>query len=478
MEKNQEREPACSRVTGGMLISWGYEPSASFSGLITLGNRLLEEGLTLEEVQSRLEKHQVATSLNPYAGHIPGDVSVGYLIEGQTEYERENIASLKETVVALQQVPTVESIAIMPDACPAGPVGTIPVGGIVAAENAIHPAFHSADVCCSVMLTEFTGASCETLYNIAKEVTHFGPRGRSKENQFELDEELFAQCRDNDFLDDPKILRSLRTHLGTQGDGNHFLYIGTRKSTGNPCVVTHHGSRAPGAGLYRKGVREAQRYVKNVGMEQFKKQAWIPADTEKGQSYWEALQLIRSWTKLNHQVLHEAIGTKALAETVANFWNEHNFVFRRGDVYYHGKGATPGWIDFSLDSSGLTLVPLNMAAPILITKGLDNPKGLGFLPHGAGRNLSRTQFKKQCEGLTLEQLVEKDAAGIQLTFFCDGPDISELPSAYKNHHEIIRQIEDFKLAEIVDLVEPYGTIMAGWVDYQKRADRSLGSVVQ
>jgi hypothetical protein len=43
----------------------------------------------------------------------------------------------------------------MPDACPTGPEGQIPVGGVVVAKNAIHPGFHSADICCSVMLTDF-----------------------------------------------------------------------------------------------------------------------------------------------------------------------------------------------------------------------------------------------------------------------------------------------------------------------------------
>ncbi len=33
-------------------------------------------------------------------------------------------------------------------------------------------------------------------------------------------------------------------HFATQGDGNHFAYVGQMKSTGETALVTHHG-RAP-----------------------------------------------------------------------------------------------------------------------------------------------------------------------------------------------------------------------------------------
>ncbi|TIL63852.1 MAG: RNA-splicing ligase RtcB, partial [Mesorhizobium sp.] len=57
-----------------------------------------------------------------------------------------------EAMDALLRTPTVVSGVVMPDACPAG---TIPVGGVVATRNAIHPGFHSADICCSMAITVF-----------------------------------------------------------------------------------------------------------------------------------------------------------------------------------------------------------------------------------------------------------------------------------------------------------------------------------
>ena len=53
-----------------------------------------------------------------------------------------------------------------------------------------------------------------------------------------------------------------------------------------------------------------------------------------------------------------------------NFWNEHNFVFKDSDLFYHAKGATPLDDKFVPDSkNGLRLIPLNMSEPVLIVKG-------------------------------------------------------------------------------------------------------------
>ena len=47
-------------------------------------------------------------------------------------------------------------------------------------------------------------------------------------------------------------------HHGTQGDGNHFFYVGRMASSGAIALVTHHGSRKPGAMLYKAGMERAE----------------------------------------------------------------------------------------------------------------------------------------------------------------------------------------------------------------------------
>lgn len=74
----------------------------------------------------------------------------------------------------------------------------------------------------------------------------------------------------------------------------------TMKSTGETVLVTHHGSRAPGARLYDEGMKVANRFRERISPETHRENAWIPADTEEGDLYWSALQTIRQWTKGNH----------------------------------------------------------------------------------------------------------------------------------------------------------------------------------
>jgi RNA-splicing ligase RtcB len=184
-------------------------------------------------------------------------------------------------------------------------------------------------------------------------------------------------------------------HYGTQGDGNHFFFVGRVASSGELAIVTHHGSRKPGALLYKAGMAKAESYRKKLAPEVPKHNAWIPADTQDGEDYWWALQLIREWTKGNHRAIHGAVADYLKLRVRDRFWNEHNFVFQKSDgLFYHAKGATPAYPYFSNDTDGRTLIPLNMAQPVLITEGLNADNGLGFAPHGAGRNYSRTQFMK------------------------------------------------------------------------------------
>ncbi len=102
-----------------------------------------------------------------------------------------------------------------------------------------------------------------------------------------------------------------------------------------------------------------------------------------------------------------------------------------------------------------------MAEPILIVRGKHAAHGLGFSPHGAGRNFSRSQHKRMQGSRTNEEIFAEETRGIDARFFSGFTDISELPSAYKNAAAVRAQIERSGLAEIIDEVLPNGCIMAG-----------------
>ncbi len=439
-------------ITGKTLIDLGFKPSKWFKEVIEYANKNDLHGESLVNYVNSIRPKII----EPYEN------SLDYFknIRAESENEVSNVHQVLETMEELMKTPTITKGAVMPDACPTGGKGQIPVGGIVATKNAIHPAMHSADICCSVMMTNFGRTDPKKALDIAHSVTHFGGGGR--EDHFELEKQLLERILDNKYLNNQKSLNFAKTHLGTQGDGNHFLFMGKSKNTGDTMMVTHHGSRGFGANLYSTGMKLAEYFRKEISPKTIAKNAWIPYDTEEGKTYWEALQIIRDWTKLNHTVIHNATYQGLNIEPLNRFWNEHNFVFKEDDLFYHAKGATPLEDKFVPDSQdGLRLIPLNMSEPVLIVKGETTENNLGFAPHGAGRNISRTQHKRNKVGKTKEQIFAEETEGLDIRFFSNHIDISELPSAYKNAQHVQDQMKEFGLGEVVDEVLPYGCIMAG-----------------
>jgi len=447
-------------VTGAQLKEWGHRPGKQFPALLQRANEMRAEGLGLAQIREVLAG-EIPSVPAQQDLHARGAVAFHQNITVSSPDEEDNLAKVRETMTEVMRTPTIEVGAIMPDACPAGPVGTIPVGGVVAARNAIHPGMHSADICCSVMITDLGYADPKAVLDAAQSVTHFGPGGRAQGKRFTVSLDLLDAFRANAFLNTPKALRMAQEHMGTQGDGNHFLFVGRSRKTGRTAIVTHHGSRGPGAALYKRGMEVAERFRKELSPKTLKQNAWISADTEEGRDYWAALQLIRKWTKANHNAIHQATVEAARADPGERFWNEHNFVFRRGDLYFHGKGATPAWGDYAADANGLTLIPLNMSQPVLVVRGKDAAHGLGFSPHGAGRNFSRSEHRRRMGSVTPEQMLKAETQGLDIRFHAGGIDASELPSSYKKAEAVVAQIGTYGLAEIEDYIDPFGCIMAG-----------------
>lgn len=447
-------------ITGKTLIEWGFAPGNWFKDAIAAAETARLGGADEAALRAIVAGHAPA-KIDPVGLRAAGALPYHLNIRAETPDDAENIAQVEAHMRELMRVPTVVAGAVMPDACSSSrEPGTIPVGGVIATKEAIHPGMHSADICCSMAVSIFGPADPTKILDAGMKLSHFGPGGRPHSDQIQPPADLVAQFDANRFL--AKVQRAVGDHFGTQGDGNHFFYVGRVASTGEIALVTHHGSRKPGAILYTAGMEAAERVRQKLSPETAPHNAWIPAETEDGRAYWDALQIIRAWTKANHYAIHDLVAKTLALKVKDRFWNEHNFVFRRDDgLYYHGKGATPAWADFANDSSGLTLIPLNMAAPILIARGRDAANGLGFAPHGAGRNFSRSAYMRRLAGRQEAEIVAEQTVGIDARFFCGTPDVSELPGAYKPAATVRAQIAEYGLAEIVDTIEPIGSIMAG-----------------
>lgn len=407
--------------------------------------------------------------------------------------EESNLHACRGRMGELLRMPVIEAGALMPDACPSSrDTAAIPVGGAIAVRNAIIPGAHSADVCCSLFASFFapTHPVGEMMDHLQK-ITHFGAGGRPRGQQWTsavLEEPVW----DNPFLSG---LRSrAQDFLGTQGDGNHFAYLGDvrfdekqiseleakgyaelaasiRHYGGHfRVLVTHHGSRGLGADLYKRGQKAARRWCDLNAKQVPDSAAWIPADTEEGQAYWEALQYVGRWTRENHALIHRAFLGRLGLEAQLQFGNAHNFVWKRGDLFLHGKGATPAWCD-EAGRPLLGLIPLNMGREILVVLGGDREDYLSFCPHGAGRNQSRTATLRpykdedgKIDPSTIKAVLEATAPGLDIRWYSGSPDLSESPIAYKDANKVKEEISQFKLARIIAEISPLGCIMAGEAD--------------
>jgi tRNA-splicing ligase RtcB len=465
-------------MNGNDLINMGYTPGKYFAELLAVGNSLEENEIPFAQIRVALDEiYEEATFKEKKIPLQSGAPMTVYLDCPDDGFERTNYDATVASMTEVIKTPTVRNSYIMPDACPTGSLGTIPVGGVVVAENAIHPGMHSADICCSMFLTSVsTDRPINDIMDAVQKRSHFGYGGRTDEMNLDANHAIITQAKNNRFLSNVRVIAAMSDHLGTQGDGNHFFYVGRKQSNGELTFVTHHGSRNPGAQLYKAGMKIAEEFRREISPDTLKQNAWIPFDTDEGREYWDALQIIREWTKHNHTVIQNAVMAELgihEREITDRFWNEHNFVFKRGDMFWHAKGSTPVWGDHAhdADQNGRTIVPLNMGEPILlVTNNENNPSG--FAPHGAGRNMSRTAFKNKMGDKTVEQAMNEEVGHIDARFYTGEPDISELPGAYKNADEVRRQIQLYELAHVVDTIEPLGSMMAGeqakpWVNKKK-----------
>jgi RNA-splicing ligase RtcB len=470
------------------LIAAGWHEGRRLGPALRRARDLESTGLSREDVLTALEAEfpkQLPVILPRYE-----PAPLAEAIEAETADETVNLAAVRQKMHELLHVPVVQRGVVMPDACPSGAgKALIPVGGGIEVENAIIPGAHSADICCSMFATFFpANHPVGEIMDQLQKTTHFGPGGRPRGYQLTsavLEEPVW----DNPFLSG---LRSrAQDFLGTQGDGNHFAYVGkiqftetqraalaaagyeelsewiVRRDGAFNVLVTHHGSRGLGADLYKRGQVAARKWCDENAKDIPDAAVWLPADSPEGRAYWDALQYVGRWTRENHALIHDALMRRLGQRALVQIGNEHNFVWKRGDSFFHGKGATPAW----QDASGrplLGLIPLNMAREILLVLGAHNDRYLSFCPHGAGRNQSRTAMlapykdeKGELDPARVREALAQTTAGLDVRWYCGAPDLSESPLAYKDATKVKAQIAQFDLATVVGEVQPQGCIMAG-----------------
>lgn len=244
------------------------------------------------------------------------------------------------------------------------------------------------------------------------------------------------------------------SQLGTSGSGNHFVEFGTLSITepGNElglepgeyvALMSHSGSRGTGAAVCNFYSRLArQRLPKNY--EFVGDLAWLDMNTEAGQEYWAAMNLMGDYAAANHAVIHRNVARHLGARIIAGVENHHNFAWKEvhdgNELVVHRKGATPA------SEGELGVIPGSMGSPAYVVRGKGNPASLRSASHGAGRLMSRTQARNTFNFNS----VRKDLAARGITILSAGAD--EVPGVYKDIETVMAQQAD--LVHIIARFDP------------------------
>ena len=346
-------------------------------------------------------------------------------------------------------------VALMPD-CHTG--YGMPIGGVVAAKNAVIPSAVGVDIGCGMVAVE-TNVPAECLSEmsfrraIQTRVKERIPVGEGVYHKEKQEWEGFEEYLDKS--GSPAFVTSLdRCNLGTLGGGNHFIEI--QKSDANfVWLMIHSGSRNLGKRVeefyHKRAAKLNAAYFVALPDPDL---AFLPIGEVDGHNYFRDMNFALRYAKENRRRMM-AVFKETFAEFVpeAEFVREvnihHNYAaFEEhfGETFcIHRKGATSARLD------EIGIIPGSMGTASYIVRGLGNPESFMSCSHGAGRTMSRIAA---CSNLSVEEC-DRAMSGIVCERWKpfrrygktkDLTDLSEAPQAYKPIDAVI--------AAEADLVEP------------------------
>ena len=323
--------------------------------------------------------------------------------------------------------------ALMPDAHQGY---GLPIGGVLATDNAVIPYGVGVDIGCRMCLSIFDIDPKELVQResyFAREIneaTLFGSGAQFEHASSHevMENELFYQL---------PLLKNLHgrawKQLGSSGSGNHFVEFGVIEIAEKDTklgieagryvgLLSHSGSRALGANIanhYTKIAISKRRLPQDA-----KNLAWLSLDEEAGIEYWNAMNLAGDYASACHHIIHAKIAKQLGCKPMCMVENHHNFAWKEKlngkDVIVHRKGATPAGKDI------LGIIPGSMTAPGFIVKGKGEAAAVNSASHGAGRKMSRTRAMQSVTDKQFKDELKKH--GIKLL----GGGLDESPFAYKD----------------------------------------------
>jgi tRNA-splicing ligase RtcB len=407
--------------------------------ILTSPERYLEE-----EVLGKIAEKLVEQPVEDNPEMALKESGVHYNIFGAKHIEEGALLQMQTAA----KLPVSVAGALMPDAHQGY---GLPIGGVLATDNAIIPYAVGVDIGCRMCLSIFATDPGE----LRKKEAYF-QRELVANTLFGAGRE-FSENREHAVIDRKEFkeivfLQGLQhkalKQLGSSGSGNHFVEFGKVEitDTDNPMklpvgnylgLLSHSGSRGLGANIANHYTQIAME--KTVLPREAKHLAWLGLDTEEGMEYWLAMNLAGDYASACHHAIHAKIARAIGERPLSMVENHHNFAWKEmyggREVIVHRKGATPAGKDV------LGIIPGSMTAPGFIVRGKGEATSLNSASHGAGRKMSRS---KALANITHEALKkELKDHGVKLI----GGGLDEAPFAYKDINEVMKS-----QTELVDVL--------------------------
>lgn len=358
--------------------------------------------------------------------------------------------------------------ALMPDAH----LGYgLPIGGVLATRNAIIPYGVGVDIGCRMALSIYDMEESffeENQSKFKRELiaqSNFGA-GNGFRGQYKFDHEVL----ENKLFNENPLLQNLKdkawSQLGSSGGGNHFVEFGIIEFAERDevlniekgkyvALLTHSGSRGFGATIAGHYTQLAKKVCKLP--QEAKNLAYFDLNSTEGQEYWLAMNLAGDYASACHEVIHQKMQKALGAQVLAKVENHHNFAWKEQwngeEVIVHRKGATPA----SKDIMGI--IPGSMTAPGFLVRGKGEPEAIQSASHGAGRQMSRTQAKKEISKTDFKAILKDH----NVTLI--GAGLDEAPMAYKDIHQVMEAQKS-----LIDVVATFTPKMVRMADDGSRED--------
>ncbi|MBF0234793.1 MAG: RtcB family protein [Desulfamplus sp.] len=388
--------------------------------------------------------------------------------------------------------------ALMPDAHKGY---GLPIGGVLAVDNAVIPYAVGVDIACRVCMTILDTPYSEFEKNRGRfkvaleKQTIFGVGGEySRPKPHTVMDEDWNFCQ---------IVGSLKDkawkQLGTSGSGNHFAEFGkltieketagleltTRRQNGEVesarerdksgieltlerkkvgfgattyepsktssllvpgeylALLTHSGSRGAGAEIASYYSRLAKKLHPELPAD-LQDLAWLGMDSSEGQEYWMAMELMGRYSAANHEIIHHNVLSFLGAQPLVTINNHHNFAWKM-DLTINLSGSRESLSQkVIVHRKGAT--PAGKGVVGIIPGSMASP---AFVVKGLGNpesldSAAHGAGRRMSRNAAIRQYKWSDLDALlrqkEISLISAGLD--EVPMAYKNIEEVMFQQKD------------------------------------